>query len=248
MRSARRTFFAALGLLALLLLWQLAFAFGGPFVMPRPVDAVARAFDLVRSGAAWRPIGMTTAHVLLGFSIGGCAGFMLGLVAGAFDDLGDALAAISTVTLGIPPIIWIVLALFWFGPQGMTPAFTVAVGIAPIVFAGARSGVRALAPELEELAAAFNTSPRQHFFEIRMPQISVAVVPAVATALGFAWKIALMAEVIDAGDGVGGAIAVARAQLDTTDTLAWVVIALALLLVTDVMLAKAAGFFMPATN
>ena len=102
------------------------------------------------------------------------------------------------------------LALFWFGPQGMTPAFTVAVGTAPIVFAGARTGMRALSPEFEELAAAFAIPAYQHFREVRLPQISVAVVPALATALGFAWKMALMAEVIDAGDGIGGAIPRAR--------------------------------------
>jgi NitT/TauT family transport system permease protein len=244
MRSARRIVFAALGLFVLLLLWQLAFYLGGPFVMPRPIDAFARAFDFIRSGTAWRPIGITAAHVLIGFGVGGSVGFVLGIVAGLFDDIGDALDAISTVTMGIPPIIWIVLALFWFGPQGMTPAFTVGVGIAPIVFAGARSGMRSLAPELDELATVFNAPPRQRFLEIRLPQISIAVAPALATALGFAWKIALMAEVIDAGDGIGGAIANARAQLDTADTMAWVVIALALLLATDLLLAKAARSFM----
>jgi NitT/TauT family transport system permease protein len=240
MRRARRAFFAALGLLALLLLWQLAFELGGPFIMPRPADAFARAFDLVRSDVAWRPALITTKHVLIGFGLGGLLGFALGLVGGAFEDLGAALRSISTVTLGVPPIIWIVLALFWFGPQGMAPAFVVAVGTAPIVFAGAFSGMRSLAPELDELAAAFNAPRRQRFLEIRVPQMSVAVVPSLATALGLAWKMALMAEVIDAGDGIGGAIANARAQLDTTDTMAWVIIALFLLLATDLLLAKAA--------
>jgi NitT/TauT family transport system permease protein len=245
MGIARRIVFAALGLLVLLLAWQLAFQLGGPFVMPRPIDAFAQAVDFIRSGVAWRPIGMTAAHVMIGFGVGASTGFALGIVAGLNEDIGNALGAISTVTLGIPPIIWIVLALFWFGPQGMTPAFTVAVGIAPIVFAGARSGMRSLAPDFDELATAFGAPPLQRFAEIRLPQISVAVVPALATALGFGWKIALMAEVIDAGDGIGGAIANARAQLDTTGTMSWVVIALALLLATDLLLAKAARSFMP---
>jgi NitT/TauT family transport system permease protein len=240
LRPARRAVFAGLGLIVLVLLWQLAFTLGGPFVMPAPIDAFARAMDIVRTGAVWHPAAITTAHVLIGFGTGGAAGLLLGLAGGVIDDLGAALDAISTVILGIPPIIWIVLALLWFGPQGMVPAFTVAVGIAPVVFAGAIAGMKSSHPELDELAAAFDAPWRQRFFEIKLPQISIALLPALATALGFAWKIALMAEVLDAGSGIGGAIADARANLDTTDTMAWVVIALGLLLATDFLLSKAA--------
>ncbi len=76
----------------------------------------------------------------------------------------------------------------------MVPSFTVAIGIAPVVFAGAIAGMRAAHREFDELAAAFGAPWRQRFFEIKIPQLSVALLPALATALGFAWKIALMAE------------------------------------------------------
>ncbi len=240
MPPARRALFAALGLFVLALLWQLAFQLGGPFVMPAPLDAFARVIELIRSGAVWRPAGITTAHVLFGFGLGGIVGLVLGLLGGANDDLGTSLQTISTAILGIPPIIWIVLALLWFGPRGMVPSFTVAVGVAPVVFAGAIAGMRSSHPEFDELAAAFNAPWRQRFLEIKIPQISVALLPALATALGFAWKMALMAEVLDAGGGIGGAIADARSHLDTTETMAWVVIALMLLLISDLLLAKAA--------
>ncbi len=240
MLPARRALFATLGLFVLALLWQLAFRLGGPFVMPAPLDALAYALDLVRSGAVWRPAGITTLHVLFGFGLGGMAGLVLGLLGGANDDLGTVLQTISTVILGIPPIIWLVLALLWFGPQGMAPSFTVAVGVAPVVFAGAIAGMRSSHSEFDELAAAFNAPWRQRFLEIKIPQISVALLPPLATALGYAWKMALMAEVLDAGGGIGGAIADARSHLDTTETMAWVVIALVLLLITDLMLSKAA--------
>jgi NitT/TauT family transport system permease protein len=239
LQAARRALFAALGLCVLVGLWQWAFILGGPFVMPAPADAFAQVIDLIRAGTVWQPAGVTTAHVLAGFAIGGAAGLILGLLGGAHDDLGIVLETISTVILGIPPIIWIVLALLWFGPQGLVPTFTVAIGIAPVVFAGAFAGMRSSHAEFDELAAAFDAPWRQRFFEIKLPQIAVALLPALATALGFAWKIALMAEVIDAGSGIGGKIADARSHLDTVETMAWVVIALTLLLVTDLLLAKA---------
>jgi len=244
----RRRLFAGLGLLCLAALWQLGFMIGGPFVLPAPADAFSTSFDLIRDGEAWQPAAVTTGHVLLGYAIGAAAGLILGLIGGAVDDLGAAFGAISTVILGVPPIIWIVLALFWFGPQGIVPTFTVAIGIAPVVFAAALAGTRTAHPEFEELAAAFNAPWRQRLFEIRLPQLSVALMPALASALGFAWKIALMAEVLDAGSGLGGRIATARANLDTTQTMAWVIIALALLLVSDRLLARAAESSTPGSH
>lgn len=242
----RRALFAGLGLLGLLGLWQLGFAVGGPFVLPAPAAAFATAFGFLRDGSIWQPAAATTIHVLLGYAIGAGAGLCLGLIGGVIEDFGSALDAMATVILGVPPIIWIVLALFWFGPQSIAPIFTVAIGIAPVIFAAALTGMRAAHPDFDELADAFGAPLRQRLFEIRLPQISIALMPALASALGFAWKIALMAEVLDAGSGLGGRIAAARANLDTTETLAWVVVALALLLATDLLLAglaKRSGAF-----
>lgn len=235
----RRALFAGLGLLSLIGLWQLAYMLGGPFVLPAPVDAFAEAIRLLRSGAAMEPMAITTQHVAYGFAIGAGCGLCLGLLGGAIEDLGTTLDTISTVILGIPPIIWIVLAFFWFGPQGIVPTFTVAIGIAPLVFAAAFTGMRAAHRDLDELALAFGAPLRQRLVEIRLPQLAIALMPALSSALGFAWKMALMAEVLDASQGLGGKIVVARANLDTVATLAWVVLALGLLLATDLLLAFA---------
>ena len=47
---------------------------------------------------------------------------------------------------------------------------------------------------------------------------------------------AVMAELLSTADGVGAALAVTRAQLDTSGTLAWVVAVLAALLATEYLL------------
>jgi NitT/TauT family transport system permease protein len=219
----------------------LGFVLGGPFVLPAPVDTFALVFDFIRKGALWQPAFVTALDVLIGYGIGCLAGLVLGLAGGAVEDLGTALQPVSLIILGIPPIAWIVMALLWLGPQGIVPSFTVAVGTAPIVFAGAIAGMRSSNPDLDELAAAFSAGWQQKLIEIRLPQVAVALTPALATSLGLAWKMALMAEVLGGSAGIGGRIADARTHLDTTETMAWIIVALALLLVTDRLLARAVG-------
>ena len=236
--AARPIFFAAAGVACLIALWQFGFALGGPFVLPAPAQTFERIIVLGEAGTIWQPAAVTSAHVIAGFGAGAAAGILLGLAGSALDDLGAALEAIATIILGVPPIVWVVLALLWFGPRGIVPAFTVAIGIAPVVFGAMMAGMRASRPEFDELALAYGAPWRQRLFEVRLPQVAIAVTPALASSLGFAWKIALMAEVLSGGSGIGGRIADARADLDTVETMAWVVIALILLVLTDRMLAR----------
>jgi NitT/TauT family transport system permease protein len=57
--------------------------------------------------------------------------------------------------------------------------------------------------------------------------------PAAITALGTAWKVVIMAELLTTVDGVGAALAVSRSQLDTAASMAWIAAALALLLAIE---------------
>jgi NitT/TauT family transport system permease protein len=243
--SIRRNLYAALSVALLLLLWQLGYVLGGPFVLPAPLDAGEYLLRLATSGALWHPAAVTVWHVLAGYTLGCSAGLALGLAAGAANGLGAMLDSMSRLILGVPPIVWVVLALFWFGPVGKVTIFTVAIGIAPIVFAGMLAGIRAAQPELDELAAAFNASSMQHLWEIRVPQIMVPLLPAMVTSLGLAWKMALMAEILSGDSGIGGQIATTRAYLDTAGTMAWVVAALILLLLTDLLLDRLAAPLKP---
>lgn len=233
-----KALFPALGVLLLLLLWQIGFWLGGPFVLPAPLDVALCLAQLARSGALWLPALVTTGHVLAGYGLAAVFGMFFGLAGGLAGNLGAMLDSMSRLILGIPPVIWVVLALFWFGPTGKVAVFTVAIGIAPVMFAGAIAGMRAAQPELEEMAASFNAPWRQRLWEIRLPQVMAVLLPALTTSLGLAWKVALMAEIFSGDTGIGGEIATARAYLDTTATMAWVVAALALLLLTDLLLAR----------
>lgn len=234
----QRKRYAAFSVLLLLLLWQLGYILGGPFVLPAPLETGRRLIQLAGSGALWQPAAITTWHVLAGYALGGAAGLALGLAGGLARGLGAMLDSTSRLILGVPPIIWVVLSLFWFGPVGKVTVFTVAIGTAPIVFAGTLAGIRSAQPELDELAAAFSTPASQRFREIRLPQILVPLNPALVTSLSLAWKMALMAEILSGDSGIGGQIAATRAYLDNAGTMAWVVAALILLLLTDLLLGK----------
>ncbi len=224
---------SACGLALLLLVWQVVHARTGSLVLTSPLAVAGRVRELLAAPGTLAVLGTTTLDALGGLAAGGVVGFVAGALAGAARPLGAALRPVATVILGVPHIAWVVLALLWFGPQGLAPGFTVAITCLPLLFIGAFHGMRARDPALAEVARVFALPRAQRFIDIAVPQIAEHVRAALAGAVGMGFKVAVMAEVLSGGVGVGGQIATARAYLETDVVLAWIVLTVSLLLAIE---------------
>ena len=83
------------------------------------------------------------------------------------------------------------------------------------------------------MADSFHLSFKMKLFDLYFPHIFSYIFPAWIGALGMAWKIVVMAELLSANDGIGSALAIARSQLDTPVALALVVIMIAIILLIE---------------
>ena len=209
---------------------------GGPFFLPSPWEAVAALARLFASGDAGAAIAATGAQSLGGWVVDGGLGLALAGGASVSPRLEAMLRPIAIVLLGVPPVAWLAIALLWLGPRGPTPAFTVAVTILPIVYVAAFEGLAARDPRLDELSLAFRAPRRQWLQDILLPQWLGQLLPALTTALGLAWKVCVMSEVMSSGTGIGGRLATARAHLDLPETMAWVLLVTLIVLVCDLAL------------
>ena len=223
----------AIGLVGLAAGWSWASRIGGPFVLPSLGETGTAMVRLIAGGAVVEAFAVTLSHAVGGAAIGAGLGFVLGLVGGAVRPLGAELAPVATAVLGVPPIAWIVLAFLWFGTGFLAPLLTVALAVMPIVFAATAEGIRARSATLAEMARAFRLPAATRFFRLTLRELAAPVAPALSTAFAMAWKVALTAEVLGDGSGVGGAFATARAHLDLAEAMAWIVLVVAALLVLD---------------
>ncbi|MFS8038129.1 ABC transporter permease [Xanthobacter sp. AM11] len=234
--SARLLPWTAAGLALLAAAWQWGAVAFGPFVLPTLAETARAVVRLVASGVAAPALLETAAHALGGCLAGAGVGLLVGMAGGLLLPVGAMSRPVFTALLGTPPIAWVVLALLWFGPGGMAAAFTVAVTAAPIVFLAALQGVRSRDPALTEMARLYRVPPLMRLTDLLLPSLADFLVPAFATALAFSFKVAVMAEVLSGADGVGGGIATARAHFDLPQTMAWIVMAVAVLLLADALL------------
>lgn len=221
------------GVALLLAAWQGIHWAWGPFVLPSPWDSAVAFARLARSGVLAQAAAETAFGAIGGFLSGAAIGIALGLIAGVSPWIARAVRPAVTIILGVPPIAWVVLSLLWFGPGGLGPLMTTTLTTFPIVFAGTVQGTRTLDPGLADMASTFGAGPMVTFLDVRLPHLFAFLVPALATAHSIAWKSTVMAEAMGGGTGLGGALALARVNLDLGEAMALIVAAVILLLVLD---------------
>ncbi len=223
----------AAAILLLVALWQAGHDVYGSLVLPAPAETFATLWRLWVQGAAPPAAATTAVNALSGFALAVLIGVILGTLAGLSATLTRLLEPLTRIFLGVPAIAWVVLALIWFSGTGLAAIFTVVVTTLPIVVIGAMQGARTLDHQLAEMARSYRASAWQRFYDVGLPHMLSYVFPAVATALGLSWKLAIMAELLSGGAGIGDGLAMARVNLDTAEAMAWVVLGLILLLGID---------------
>lgn len=213
--------------------WQVGHEVFGDFVLPAPALVLGTALDLLRRGETWALAGETTRRAAQGLAVAAVFGGLGGFVVGYSPALMRLSRPVLTVMLGVPPIAWIVVTMIWFGASDATVATTVAVAAGPLLFIAAAEGVVSRDRALDDMARAFGAGPLARLATLGGRQVLAGLFPALSMALGTAFKVAVMAELLTNAGGVGGALADARSLLDVRAALAWILISVAALLAVE---------------
>ena len=128
--------------------------------------------------------------------------------------------------------------MIWFGGSDATVRFVILISALPVVFMGAARGITTRDRLLDRMAEAFGAGPLRRFLTIGLRQTTTTLFPALALALGTSFKVAVMAELLANAGGIGGALAEARINLDIAQALAWVVVAVVLLILVEYTLVQ----------
>ena len=224
------------GVVALALIaavWQWGHEVFGDFVLPAPTSVARDVVAIATDGNNLTTIAATARRALAGLALSLCAGGMLGMLCGYSPAAMRVARPVLTVLLGVPPIAWIVLVMIWFGSSDTTIIVTVVTAAAPLLFVGSSEGVVGRDRGLDDMARLFGAGPVSRFAGIGLRQVLPALFPALRMATGTAFKVAVMAELLTNAGGIGGALADARATLDVGQALAWILIAVAVLMCVE---------------
>ena len=225
---------AVASLLLMLALWDALALHFGALILPSPHETLAALRELAQQGDSWlQALGITARRAFLGLALALLLGSAAGVLLGSSMTASMMARPWVTVLLGTPPIAWLVMAMLWFGTGDGTPLFTVFVACFPVVLVAGIQGVRTLEGKWRELARAFALPWWMGVADVAAPHVLSYLFPAWTVALGSALKVALMAELLAASDGVGAELAASRAQLDMATSLAWIALLVGVLLIIE---------------
>lgn len=191
--------------LLLIVFWQL-FSLNGLIpntILPAPLDVLKTGYDLLMSGELTEHISISLWRALIGFLIGGCIGFILGLANGLFK-LSDLLFDTSIQMIrNIPHLALIPLVILWFGIDETSKIFLVALGVLFPVYINTYHGIRNVDQKLIEMGRAYGLTGFALFKSVIFPGALSSILVGIRFSLGVMWLTLIVAETISAHTGIG---------------------------------------------
>jgi NitT/TauT family transport system permease protein len=211
-----------------LLLWQAAAWFAPPAILPSPLETFFALVRLASQADSYRQLATTAWRGIAGFATSMLLGIGLGLSMGRWEQAYRFFHPLMLLATNVPPVAWIALLLIWLGLGNGPPLVIVVITTMPLVAVSVAQGVRELDPTLLEMARVFDLSRRHILRHVVLPALGGRIFASALLALGFTWRVLVMAEFLGSTAGLGYRLSWARQNLDTDEAFAYIVVVVAL--------------------
>ncbi|HEY4095470.1 MAG TPA: ABC transporter permease [Baekduia sp.] len=211
-------------ILLVLVGWQILGKHEGDFFLAPPTSVFNAAVDEIPTSAFWSTLGATAKGIALGFVIAAVLGVLIGILMGTYRSVATALNPIISAGYVIPEAAMVPLLIVWFG-LGNTPR-VIAVVLFSIfeIIVTTYTGVRNSDAMLDDVVRSFGASPRQLFVKVTMPGALPFIFAGLRIGAARAVKGMVVAELLFAATGIGGAIQLSANAFRTDRVMFYVVV------------------------
>lgn len=225
-KNRRSLVLAVVSIAGFFSIWQLFSTLGllNENLLPGPIAVIKEIYKGITSGPLFNDILNSLRRVIFGFIVGGFLGVVIGLVCALKKTAGNLIKPIVEILRPIPPIAWIPLSILWFGFGEPSAYFLVSLGAFFPIFSSTFLGISQVNPGTVEIAKCHGADKELLFWKIIMPQATPSIFTGLKTGLGVSWMIVITAELVGVQNGLGYFIQVSRAQLQTEQVVAGMVI------------------------
>ena len=199
---------------AIFLLWQISSEIGfvRRNVFPPPSKVLSVWYDLVTGStdAAGRYSGTWLDHawastwrVFAGFGWGVALGIFLGLLIGLSKVTERVLDPTIQVLRNIPVTAWVPLSLVFFGIGNAPAVFLIGLGAFFPAVINSTHGVRQINITLYKAARMMGANERELLARVILPAAMPSILTGVRLAMGIAWVLVVVAEILAVRSGLG---------------------------------------------
>ena len=195
-------------ILLLALAWE-ALASSGivtPFQLPRLSDVLARIWTDAVAGDLALNTALTLYRALLGFAIAAVGGVVLGMAMSRNVGVRWLFDPIVSVGFPMPKIAFLPVMMLWLGVYDASKIAMVALDAVFPVVTATIAGIAGVDRHLLWSARNMGASEREVVWQIVLPAASPQIVTGLQVALPIALIVAVVAEMLMGGYGLGGAM------------------------------------------
>ena len=175
----------------------------GAAVLPGPFASIAAIADAHRDGYLWSDIGITSYRVFGTFVIALTVSIIVGALLGWSRTAEKLFGPWITIIASIPALLFIVVIYLAIGLNDVGAMVGAALVVIPLMTFGVWDGMRAINPELQEMATAFGVPKFIILKRVLLPQTTPFIFTAARTGLSFTWRIMVFVELLGCSSGVG---------------------------------------------
>lgn len=234
--------YSFLGVFLLLGLWQIGTYYMHEIMLATPLQTFNALSEMVKTDIFWTACGITAKRAFFGVLLGGIVGFVFGIIAGLNENIKHLFEPIRWMVMSVSPIIVVGLAMMWFGMGTEMVIFIAAFLLSPIVYVNTIKGIEMVDEKIIEMAKVYKFSVIQKLEHIYIPALIGPLSAAMTIVITAGMRMIILAEVLGTNSGIGYEFSFAKADMNTPQIFAWLIVTLAFVSIAEYL------FFKPIEN
>lgn len=211
----------------ILLIWYLAaIAIDVEIILPEPILAFRRLFELFGEGEFWRSVGETLLRALGSFLLALLPGVLFAVLGFLWRPFYRLINPLVMVLRAIPTMSVILLCILWI-PSAISPMIIAFLIVFPVMFSAVYGALCAVDRDLIEMARLYRVPKRKQVVSLYLPSVELEFFQAARSSIGLNLKIIIASEALAlTKHSIGNMLQQSKAFLDTPQLFAYTLIAI----------------------
>ncbi|MDZ5712692.1 ABC transporter permease [Jeotgalibacillus haloalkalitolerans] len=174
-----------------------------PSLLPAPTDVFASLYEGFSNLTLVYDLAASFRRLFIGLAIALVLGLLLGVLLAKSKTADETLGSLILALQSVPSIVWLPLAIMWFGLNEMAVIFIVVLGATIVMTINVRTGIMNVPPLFIKAAKTMNYRGFRLFRKVTIPASIPYAVTGIRLAWAFAWRALMAGELLSTGPGLG---------------------------------------------
>lgn len=186
-------------------LWESGSRFGlwTEVVLPSPTSVFQALFTGIADQTLIIDLIASFKRLFIGLGISLLIGTSIGVLLAKSKTADDTLGSLLLAFQSVPSIVWLPLAIMWFGLNEKAVIFVVILGGTFVMALNIRMGIKNVSPLFLKAAQTMGSRGLDLFIRVIFPASIPYVVTGARLAWAFVWRALMAGELLSTGPGLG---------------------------------------------